>query len=355
MITGKSISELAAEIERQSRAMQDYIVPSSHMEMTEDLELAFDADAYPVTSIGHETISSRLGIPAKYYDRMRDEAPALLARNVNTWLAQEGEQHVSRMVRTLDGGARAVLSDKYKRLDNYEFLNTVLPVLMDEHKMEVPSSEVTERRLYVQITFPGFDAEFSVTRGGAQVGEVIRAGVILKNSEVGYGAREISFLAYTLACKNGLVLPRSVGSFSTRHVGARLGNGATFALSSEAQQADAHAFALATRDAVRQMVSRDALQSLVDSMTAAHGRKITGNVEQSVKALGKSYSLPQGEQDSILRHLIDGGDLSHYGLTNAITRTAEDAGSYDRAIELQEIGGVFLHMPERQLEPILAA
>lgn len=56
-----------------------------------------------------------------------------------------------------------------------------------------------------------------------------------------------------------------------------------------------------------------------------------------------------------MRHLINDGDLSHYGLTNAITRAAQDATSYDRAVELEEVGGVFLHMPERQLVPILAA
>jgi len=33
----------------------------------------------------------------------------------------------------------------------------------------------------------------------------------------------------------------------------------------------------------------------------------------------------------LLRHLIEGGDLSQYGLINAVTRTAEDAKFYDRA------------------------
>ena len=187
------------------------------------------------------------------------------------------------------------------------------------------------------------------------MGEVVKAGLVLKNSEVGYGCREINFLAYALACTNGMILPRPLGPFTTRHVGGRQGNGSLFALSQEAQQADARAFALATRDAVRQMVSRDNLQELVNRMQAANARPITGHVEQSVKALGKSYSLTQDEQDNILRHLITDGDLSHYGLTNAITRSAQDAASYDRAIELEEIGGVFLHLPERQLEPILAA
>ncbi len=40
-----------------------------------------------------------------------------------------------------------------------------------------------------------------------------------------------------------------------------------------------------------------------------------------------------------MQHLIRGGDLSAWGLANAITRTAEDAADYDRATELEVAGG----------------
>lgn len=366
MIAGKSLTALAAEVERQNSAMHDLIVPSQKMEMvaaegqTPALRIESQPDLYAVTETGHETLTARLGIPSRYYDRMREQAPALLADNVNTWLRQEGDGGASRLVRTLDGQARAVLSDKYKRLDNYEFLMTVLPVLMegsktDGHAIEVQSTEITERRMYVQLTFAGLETEFTATKGGRQVGEVVRAGIIMRNSEVGYGCREIQFLAYTLACTNGMVLPREIGTFATRHIGGRKGTGDIFALSREAQEADARAFALATRDAVKQMVSRDNLQALVDRMQAANRRPITGAPDAAVRELGKSFSLTEDEQAAVMRHMITDGDLTHYGLTNAITRAAQDAGSYDRAIELEEIGGVFLHMPERQLEPILSA
>ena len=33
------------------------------------------------------------------------------------------------MVRTLDGQVRAVLSDRYRRLDNYDLAENVLPIL----------------------------------------------------------------------------------------------------------------------------------------------------------------------------------------------------------------------------------
>jgi hypothetical protein len=98
--------------------------------------------------------------------------------------------------------------------------------------IDVKSSEITERRMYVQLTFDGLDAEFPVNRHGQRVGEVIKAGLVLKNSEIGYGCREINFLAFTLACTKGLILPRTIGSFTTRHIGGRQGNGNIFALSS---------------------------------------------------------------------------------------------------------------------------
>lgn len=362
MKNGKTLVQLAQELERQAANMKDYIVPSQEMEM-----VAFEGHEptlringhgeHGITETGHETLVSRLEIPARYYDRMRRDAPALLSYNVNTWARQEGAAGVSRMVRTLDGNARAVLSDRYRRLDNYEFLNAVLPAIQDAHigQIEIQSTEITERRMYVQMTFAELETTFDVERGGRKVGEVVRAGLVLKNSEVGAGCREIKFLLYTLACTNGLVVPKEVAGLSNRHTGIRQGNGEIFAMSREAQEADATAFALATRDAVRQMVSREYLQEVVGTMQAAHQRKITGHPEQAVKVLGNTYRMTQEEQSGILRHLIEGGDLSHYGMVNAVTRTAQDVASYDRAVEMEEIGGVFLQMPARQLQPILAA
>ena len=362
MINGKTLTQLAQEIERQASAMEDYIVPSNELEMAayEGHEPTLRINGYGehgITETGHETLASRLEIPARYYDHMRREAPGLLSYNVNTWARQEGEAGVSRMVRTLDGNARAVLSDRYRRLDNGDFLGAVLPAIQAASvgDIEIQSTEITERRMYVQMTFANLETTFDVERGGRKVGEVVRAGLVLKNSEVGSGCREIKFLLYTLACTNGLVVPKEIAGLSTRHTGIRQGNGETFALSREAQEADAAAFALATRDAVRQMVSREYLEEVTTAMQAAHQRKITGHPEQAVKVLGNTYRMTQDEQGGILRHLIEGGDLSHYGMVNAVTRAAQDATSYDRAVEMEEIGGVFLRMPERQLQPILAA
>jgi hypothetical protein len=45
-----------------------------------------------------------------------------------------------------------------------------------------------------------------------------------------------------------------------------------------------------------------------------------------------------------MRHLIEGGDLSAWGLGNAITRSAQDVDSYDRATELEAVGGKVIEL-----------
>ena len=67
-----------------------------------------------------------LNIPRKYYDRMLQENIELLAHNVNCWLHREPKQ---RMIRTIDGRARAFLSNRYRRIDNIDIAKITLPII----------------------------------------------------------------------------------------------------------------------------------------------------------------------------------------------------------------------------------
>ena len=71
-------------------------------------------------------------------------------------------------------------------------------------------------------------------------------------------------------------------------------------------------------------------------------------MQDVIELTGKAFDLNQGEQDSILSYLIQGGDLSLYGLTNAITRASQDVESYDRATALEGIGWQVATMPAAQ-------
>ena len=58
----------------------------------------------------------------------------------------------------------------------------------------------------------------------------------------------------------------------------------------------------------------------------------------------REFRITDDESTGILQHLIEGNDLTLYGLSNAVTRHSQDVESYDRATELESIGYNILTM-----------
>ena len=126
-----------------------------------------DILSYRITDIAHRQIADRLNIPYKYYERKRLDYPALLDKNVNGWLLKHPER---RMLRTLDGKLRAFLSDRYRRLDNLELVDHVLPVIAEMKGCEIISCDITETHLYLKVINKTMKAEIVP-------GDVVQAGL----------------------------------------------------------------------------------------------------------------------------------------------------------------------------------
>jgi len=80
-------------------------------------------------------------------------------------------------------------------------------------------------------------------------------------------------------------------------------------------------------------------------MQEARERKLKGHPEKVVEEISNKFRFTQGEQGGVLRYLIDGLDLSQYGVGNAVTRMSQDVEFYDRATELEAVGGKIFTMP----------
>lgn len=341
MKLGRTLSELAAEIDRQSKAKRDFIASTQSMALVVD-----DAEkpvprlhiptvgSFPVNDMAHSQLAAHLDIPKKYYDRMLTTQPALLSANVNTWFQKEKHQ-TRRMVRTLDGSARAFLSDRFQPFDNDITADAVLGALHESgRKMDIKSCEITERRLYIKVGFPELQRDITTI---SKRGDIIQGGMLFSNSEVGQGALEICPWSEVLQCTNGM----KHTSYGQRrnHVGRVVdGQDGSEIFASDTLRADARAFLLKLRDVVRATCSDSQFDSIVNQIREAAGHKIEGNPVQAVEVLTRRLNLSEGENTSVLRHLIEGGDLTRYGLANAVTRAAQDADSYDRATELEGIG-----------------
>ncbi len=246
------------------------------------------------------------------------------------------------MIRTLDGKARAFLSNRYRRLDNYDLLHAVMPVLSelkdDNGKgLDILSCDVTETKLYLKCVFPKIEAE-------VKKGDPVQSGIVISNSEIGLGALSVTPLIYRLICSNGMIAP----DYGQRkhHIGRITeSEEKTYELfSDEALEADDKAFWLKTRDVVRAAATPETFEKIVTVLQ----RSTNEIIEQPVKAveeLSNQLAFNQGETDSILKHFMKDADFSRWGLANAVTRTAEGAADYDRASELEEAGWKTLTLP----------
>ncbi len=343
------------ELKRQSDAKQDFISPAQALHLEGDgmtfcmTHLNTGAqEQFGTTDLFHRQVGNALGIPAKYYDQMRIQKPELLAQNVNAWFADRDQSY---MIRSMDYGngrvARAMLSDHYRRIDNMEIASSVLPLFAGKEEMEVLSCEVTENRLYLKIV--NHRLEMAVVPG-----DFVQAGVVISNSEVGLGAVCVQPLVYRLVCSNGMVC----NEFRERraHVGrqAKAMEDSFTLYSDETIEAEDKAFMLKLRDTTLAAIEEARFTQIVGRLQDSTQAKITGRVQDVLELTGKAYDLNQPEQDNILNYLISGGDLSLYGLSNAITRASQDVESYDRATALEGIGWQVATMPEAQWKEINA-
>lgn len=351
---GRTLTELAMELDRQRSAKRDFLLDTRSiiMDTTDDgQQLTLQNPQQHmntilrVNDIAHGQIGQALGIPAKYYNKMRSENPELLTANVNSWFNQNPAM---RMVRTLDGTARAFLSDRYRRIDNYEIAEAVLPIIGDLPDARIESCEVTDERMYIKVVNPRLTTEVTP-------GDVVQSGILITNSEVGMGSMAIQPLVYRLVCSNGMV----VNDAATRryHIGRGNQAGEDYTLySNETLAADDRALMLKVQDTVRAAVDQVRFEKVVRMMQDARDAKITStDIPQMVELAASDYGFTKKESGGILDHLIRDGEFSLYGLSNAVTRAAQDVDSYDRSTEMESIGYTILGMSRDKWNRLNAA
>lgn len=264
MKTGLTIQQMAQELLRQSKAKQDYLVNTGSL----SLSVTSDAPQLRVTENGldkiapldirqtaHRQLGTYLGIPQKYYELMRTDAPELLAYNANYWFSQKNEL---RTLRTMDGCARAFLSNRYRRIDNLDIASVTLPVIGELPEARFVSTQITDDFMYIKVVNPRLQAD-------VVPGDVVQAGVIISNSETGLGSVTIQPLIYRLVCSNGMV----INDAKTRrnHVGRAATSEEDFSIySNETLLADDHAFVLKIKDTVRAAISEARFAQVVSRM-----------------------------------------------------------------------------------------
>lgn len=343
MKAGLSLQQLATELTRQNEAKADFLVNTESMQIDTFgphvyLQLHDNSqtplEPLEINSIAHQQLATFTEIPAAYYNRMLTEHPELLAHNLNEWLHRNPAQ---RMVRTMWGTTRAFLSNRYRRIDNIQIAQIVLPALQKLEGAQFESCQITESRMYIKVVNPRLQAEVTP-------GDIVQAGVIISNSEVGQGSVSIQPLVYRLVCSNGMVV--NDAKAKKYHIGkANTMDGNFEMYSQDTIDAIDTAFVKQIRDTVSAAVDEARFARVVGLMQEAREAKLnTKDIPNLVQLTGKEFNITEDERGGVLQHLIEGNDLSLYGLSNAVTRYSQDVESYDRATELEGIGYKILTM-----------
>ena len=342
MKSGRTLLGLAQELQRQLQSKKDLVVPSQLVHHNTgdsgQTHLVIDEGGSPVyygvTPLARRQLADKLKIPYAYFERMREEQPVLLDRNVNTWLQSEDDR---RMLRTLDGQVRAVLSDRYRRLDNYDLAESVLPILQQLPELRFESVELTDTRMYLKCVTPRLSYEMAP-------GDVVQAGVVISNSEVGQGTLSVQPLLFRLVCLNGLIAADR--SLRKTHVGRALGteDEGLQVYQDDTLRADDQAFFLKVRDVVQAAVSEATFLQTAHKLQKTLKIPLLGDPVKTVEVLAQRYTLNDAERCGVLRHLIAQADLSGYGLVNAVTHFSQELEDYDRATEFEALGGKLIEL-----------
>ena len=382
MKIGKSLPVLEAEIARQHNAKRDFLAPARRLHVSSnghtDLRWAGGEQAYSVNTNTHAQIAQYTGVPLSFYEflRARTETlrvpvtmpPTALSTGENVDAGQlrlcednplfdvtinrllhDKASDEKRLIRTLDGKARALLSASYNPdLDNLDVYTSAAQAMLASGLSpdDVVSSEVTDTRLYLKVISPGLV-------GDVAVGDTVQAGFILTNSEVGVGSLSIRQFVVRLICLNGAVVE---DTYRARHVGRKLdadNNGVVY--KSDTRQAEANLRLLTMRDHIQTTLDEHRFAQTLTKMQGAAQTKLEGKIEAVVEVTARKFGLHEGEKEGVLKNLIEGGALSLWGLSNAITLAAQSAASYDRATDLETIGGRFFNLPAAEVREIVAA
>ena len=220
MIKGHDIKERLQKVNDDANYKKDFVVNLKALRVKESVrtfpavQVLGNDEALQLTDHSLNQLCGRLEIGTLYINKCLPVSQSLVAENLNFWIDHNKERDL--MLRTYENfdkskNVRAVLSNRYKMIDAHHVLNPALNKIMDLGA-EFKYSHYDGDRLNVTATLPKLEGE-------VQKDDIVQGGITITNSEIGNGGLLIQPFIYRLVCTNGMVAPRYLNRFFTRHVG----------------------------------------------------------------------------------------------------------------------------------------
>lgn len=386
MKTKLNITELVAELRSQHTEKADFILPTSCLSMREGKLILTGEDELTQTlkqagieyknepivlqclDTVHGHICDKLGIPRNYYNRMTDDHTVLRDDNVNHWLRNLSGNVMLRTFidrNTNTGYARALLSDRYSIMDNFDVMLACLGGIreMEESQKNLPENDrinveletgdITEKRLYLRFVAPKVEIQAPEILKSYRNPNTdnrnngIISGFVVTNSEVGHGKFSISPRAVVLACRNGMIIKDD--AFEKTHLGIRQDEGA-IVWSEETKSKNIELVSLQVKDALKTFTSPVYLGQVVARMQEAN--KPIQNVSDTIRNVSKELLFSEDKEKDILNYFIKGGDMTAIGVAQAVTFFAGNNANPDEQYELEKMSVSIVENIDRYDRPV---
>ena len=285
----------------------------------------------------------KLGMPAGYFKRcppeLQDAQFNHWARNLHIgreFTRADSEPEEAWTVRCKGANVRGVMSGQYTRLDNTQLLDALFPVLSGT-RYKVGLVQVGPESLHLRLVEPTVGRDILPD-------DRLLVGVHIANSEVGLRAVTVDAVVFRVVCTNGLIRRINHKSLlKQRHI-----------------HVDTSRFQQMLTRAVGEAVTVAA--GFIEQMALAT-RTPVPDPQAAVEILGQAWGLPKSTVEMVQFNLYgegQGQSNTLYGLTNAVTLTAQRLPAEDR-FHLETLAGLLVDttatgQAERQLRTrVLAA
>lgn len=363
-----TLAELVTELKDQNMQKKDFVVPANLLSMEngqlvvnnyndddslfkllQEVGIKSENDKKLILNclpILHQNLSDKLDIPRRYYNKIQTlEETTLIDTNVSHWLKNmKGNVFLRTFINKdeNEGYARAILSDRYNVIDNFDVLFATLEAVKESGlnlKIEDDGCDLTESKMYIRFVLPDVEINapdllknYKSPKGNSGVGDGVITGFVITNSELGQGSFSISPRAVVLKCSNGMVFKND--AFGKIHLGGKMGEFSTIDWSEETKRKNYELIQAQVKDAVKKFTSEDYLAKKISELNEYAEEDLKHPIE-TVKNVSKVLNITEEKEKSILDFFMRGGDFTAMGVSQALTFYAHETKDADEAHEME--------------------
>jgi hypothetical protein len=337
----KDINQAFGSIENDWSKLNDFLVPLKDLKFStgEDKVLIDGFSNAQLKFNDHSIVqvATKLNVPSGYLKDLYKGSAWQKDLAVEILNKHSGNATRDRvLIREVDGVARGILSDQYKRLSTrIIFLAFIAEI--QKYGMVLMNSFNGDSKSYIEAINPNILSIPTSKNGTVHM----VYGLQLRNSEFGDGALELRGYEMQCVCLNGLVTKSEIREV---HLGKRLPSNIEW--SNQTYQRDSQAKASIVSDYIKHFFSEDAVRLKREKILKASS--IDLDIEKEIKKLPK---LGMNEEEAKETHMIllrnnpsDGvqGEATLWKFAQAVGAVARNRENPQRKREIEEVAGAIL-------------